>query len=134
MFDIGFLELIVVAIVALLVLGPERLPKAARTAGRWIGRVRRMAHQFSSELDRQIELEELREKLRQAGQSLDIESDVQQIHTTVRSALDQVDGYEPPLRRESAPSPHPHPHNDTGTEPGADPLNPQSDTARDASR
>ncbi len=100
MFDIGFIELVVVGIIALLVLGPERLPKAARTAGKWVGRARRMVSQFTSELDRQIELEELREKLKQQGGSLDIEKDVQQIHRTVQDALNEVDEYEPLPRKD----------------------------------
>ncbi|MEP1584548.1 MAG: Sec-independent protein translocase protein TatB, partial [Marinobacter sp.] len=50
MFDIGFVELLICGVIALLVLGPERLPTAARAAGRWIGGARRMVSQFSSEL------------------------------------------------------------------------------------
>lgn len=100
MFDIGFLELIVIFIVALLVLGPERLPKAARTAGHWVGRARRMVTNFTSELDRQMELEELKEKLRQHGGSLDIESDVRKIHSTVTDALKEAQEFEPLPRAE----------------------------------
>lgn len=89
MFDIGFLELLICGVIALLVLGPERLPTAARAAGRWIGGARRMVSQFTSELDRQLKAEELREELRKAGDvGLD---DVQQ---TVRSALDEAKRYE----------------------------------------
>ena len=54
MFDIGFLELLICGVIALLVLGPERLPSAARAAGRWIGSARRMMTQFTSELDREL--------------------------------------------------------------------------------
>lgn len=64
MFDIGFLELMVVAIIGLLVLGPERLPKAARTAGLFIGRIRRSLNNIQDDLERQIRTEELREKLK----------------------------------------------------------------------
>lgn len=64
MFDIGFLELMVVAIIGLLVLGPERLPKAARTAGLFIGRMRRSLNNIQDDLERQIRTEELREKLK----------------------------------------------------------------------
>ena len=42
MFDIGFLEIVIIAAIALIVLGPERLPRAARTAGMWVGRARSM--------------------------------------------------------------------------------------------
>ncbi len=97
MFDIGFLELIIVAIIALLVLGPERLPHAARTAGRWIGRARRTVSNFSREIERQIDAEELREELKKSGESLNIEEDVKNIQQTVQEALDEVElkEYEP---------------------------------------
>lgn len=89
MFDIGFVELLICGIIALLVLGPERLPTAARAAGRWIGGARRMVSQFSSELDRQLKAEELREELRKAG---DIGLD--DVQKSVRGALDEAKKYE----------------------------------------
>jgi sec-independent protein translocase protein TatB len=64
MFDIGFSELLVIAILGLLVLGPEKLPAAARTLGLLIGRVRRTMNNFQDELERQVRAEELREKLK----------------------------------------------------------------------
>ncbi|WP_339800567.1 Sec-independent protein translocase protein TatB [uncultured Marinobacter sp.] len=90
MFDIGFLELIICAVIALLILGPERLPVAARTAGRWVGSARRMVSQFSGELDRQLKADELRQELRKAGGDLGLE-DVQK---NVRSALEEARKYE----------------------------------------
>lgn len=63
MFDIGFFELLFIAIIALLVLGPERLPKAARAVGSWVGKAKRMMNQLSRELDREIEAEELKQEL-----------------------------------------------------------------------
>ena len=89
MFDIGFLELLICGVIALLVLGPERLPGAARTAGRWIGRSRRLVSQFTSELDRQIKAEELKEKLRQEG-GIDLEG----VQRNIREGLDQARKYE----------------------------------------
>ena len=89
MFDIGFLELLICGVIALLVLGPERLPTAARAAGRWIGKTRRMVGQFTSELDRQLKAEELREELRKAG---DIGLD--DVQKNVRGALDEAKKYE----------------------------------------
>jgi|GEM_PF-420920 len=64
MFDIGFLELMVVAVLGLLVLGPERLPKAARTVGLFVGKVRRTLNNIQDDLERQVRTEELREKLK----------------------------------------------------------------------
>ncbi|GAB6039710.1 Sec-independent protein translocase protein TatB [Endothiovibrio diazotrophicus] len=68
MFDIGFFELVVIGVVTLLVVGPERLPGLARTAGRWVGRARRMAANLKAEVDREIAAEELKRHLaKQAG-------------------------------------------------------------------
>ncbi|MGP9832586.1 Sec-independent protein translocase protein TatB [Marinobacter sp. NSM] len=89
MFDIGFIELLICGIIALLVLGPERLPTAARAAGRWIGGARRMVGQFTSELDRQLKAEELREELRKAG-----DVGLEDMEKTVRGALDEARKYE----------------------------------------
>ncbi|WP_370293745.1 Sec-independent protein translocase protein TatB [Thalassolituus sp.] len=64
MFDIGFMELLVVGVLGLLVLGPERLPKAARTLGLIIGRVRRSMSNLQEDLERHARTEELKAKLR----------------------------------------------------------------------
>jgi sec-independent protein translocase protein TatB len=63
-FDIGFLELMVVAILGLLVLGPERLPVAARTVGLFIGKIRRTMSNIQDDLERKVRTDELKEKLR----------------------------------------------------------------------
>ena len=64
MFDIGFTELLVVGVLGLLVLGPERLPKAARTLGLMIGKVRRSMSNIQEDLERHARTEELKAKLR----------------------------------------------------------------------
>lgn len=63
MFDVGFFELLVIGIVALLVVGPERLPKVARTAGLWLGRGRRFIGSVKDDIDREIKADELRQIL-----------------------------------------------------------------------
>jgi len=60
MFDIGFFELLVVGVVALLVLGPQRLPLAARTCGLWLGRLRRTVGSIQSEIREELRMEELK--------------------------------------------------------------------------
>lgn len=60
MFDIGFFELLVVGVVALLVLGPERLPMAARTCGLWLGRMRRSLTSIQSEIREELRVDELK--------------------------------------------------------------------------
>lgn len=63
MFDIGFGELLIIAIVALVVLGPERLPKAARFAGLWVRRARAQWHSVRDELERELAADELKRSL-----------------------------------------------------------------------
>lgn len=68
MFDIGASELLVIVIVAVLVIGPKDLPLALRTAGRWIGKIRRVSAQFRSGFDamvREAEMEEMEKKWRE---------------------------------------------------------------------
>ena len=60
MFDIGFSELMVIAVVALIVLGPERLPRVARTLGHLAGRLQRYVADVKADINREVELEELR--------------------------------------------------------------------------
>ncbi|MBF6028205.1 Sec-independent protein translocase subunit TatB [Pseudomonas sp. P115] len=63
MFGISFSELLLVGLVALLVLGPERLPGAARTAGLWIGRLKRSFNAIKQEVEREIGADEIRRQL-----------------------------------------------------------------------
>ena len=70
MFDIGFSELFVIAIVALLVLGPERLPKAARFVGLWVRRARAQWYSVKSELENELADDELKRSLMQARDQL----------------------------------------------------------------
>ena len=69
MFDVGFWELAIIAVIALLVIGPERLPKAARTAGLWVGKARRMVTDVKADIDREIREGDLAE-LKKAGEEL----------------------------------------------------------------
>jgi sec-independent protein translocase protein TatB len=77
MFDIGFWELALIGVLALIVLGPKRLPEAARTAGKWVGKLRSFIANVQQDIDRQIdagELEELRrlkEELNQTRQLIE---------------------------------------------------------------
>ncbi len=63
MFDVGFFELLLIGLVALLVVGPERLPKVARTAGMWVGRARRFVRNVKDDIDREIQAEEYKRLL-----------------------------------------------------------------------
>lgn len=70
MFDLGFSELLLVAVVALIVLGPERLPRAARFAGLWLRRARAQWYSVKSELERELASEELRRSLQASRETM----------------------------------------------------------------
>src|SRR5512145_447860 len=70
MFDIGFSELLVIAVVALIVLGPERLPKAARFTGLWVRRARAQWYSVKAELENELADEELKRSLKQTHSEL----------------------------------------------------------------
>ena len=70
MFDFSLGELLVVALVALVVLGPERLPKAARFAGLWVRKARAQWHAVRNELEQELASEELQRSLRESQQAL----------------------------------------------------------------
>jgi len=69
MFDIGFAELLVVGVLGLIILGPERLPKAARTLGLLVGKVRRTMSGIQQEIEREVRNQELQEKLKDTQHS-----------------------------------------------------------------
>lgn len=88
MFDIGFSELMVIAVVALIVIGPERLPKVARTLGHLFGRMQRYVNDVKADITREMQLEELRKlqsEMEQTARS--IETSVNQ---ELRSAEDEL--------------------------------------------
>lgn len=64
MFEIGFSELLLVAVIGLLVLGPERLPSAVRTTSLWIGRLRRQFNEIRADIEREVGADEIRAQLR----------------------------------------------------------------------
>lgn len=91
MFDIGFSELFVIAIVALIVLGPERLPRAARFAGLWVRRARAQWYSVKSELEHELAGEELRRSLRQTQDELrDAQAALQRSGSDVRQELQSL--------------------------------------------
>ncbi len=69
MFDIGFWELGLISVVALLVVGPERLPGLARTVGLWLGKGRRMLSSIKDEIDREVRVEEIKKTVQESVQT-----------------------------------------------------------------
>lgn len=89
MFDIGFSELMVIGIVALLVIGPERLPKVARTLGHLLGRAQRYVNDVKSDINREIQLDELKKLQTQVTESARaLEDSVRKEYDSARSAVE----------------------------------------------
>ncbi|MFY9136286.1 Sec-independent protein translocase protein TatB [Zwartia sp.] len=89
MFDISFTELLVIGVIALVVIGPERLPKVARTIGHLVGRAQRYVGDIKSDIQREVELDELRklkEQMQDAAQS--VQSSLQNTETALRQPLE----------------------------------------------
>ena len=91
MFDFGFSEMLVVGIVALVVLGPERLPVVARTAGEWIGKAQRFVAQVKSDIDRETELSELK-KIQEEAQAIanDVKTEVESAATDIEKNMNET--------------------------------------------
>jgi len=88
MFDIGFSELILVGIVALLVIGPERLPETVRTATMWLNRIRRGFNEIKQEVQQELHNDAVLRDLRQTGEQLKKETAAigRDVHDTAMSA------------------------------------------------
>jgi len=101
MFDFGFSEMVVVAVVGLIVLGPERLPKVARQAGQWLGKLQRYVADVKSDINRQMELDELRNLQSEvSGAARDLKSSFE---SAVGDAQTQFDAIDADLRGDSSP-------------------------------
>ena len=111
MFDIGASELLLVVIVAIVVIGPKDLPFALRTAGRWIGKIRRVSGHFRSGIEtmiREAELEDMEKKWR--DQNAAIMADHPPVDTAETALIGQDPGTvvaEPEVTAEPAPAPKP---------------------------
>ncbi|HLS54578.1 MAG TPA: Sec-independent protein translocase protein TatB [Zeimonas sp.] len=91
MFDFGFSEMVIVAIVGLVVLGPERLPKVARQAGQWLGKLQRYVADVKSDINRQMELDELRKlQTEVTGAARDLETSLKSTVAETQSELDSI--------------------------------------------
>ena len=121
MFDIGFSEIVVIAVVALIVLGPERLPKAARTMGHLFGRLQRYVNDVKSDINREMELEELK-KLQQEVKSAarDIEQSVSSVASSVESGVRDVESQLNAGAHETATPPSTPPLAEPPAEPAPD--------------
>jgi sec-independent protein translocase protein TatB len=91
MFDIGFSEMLIIAVVALVVLGPDRLPRVARPAGQWMGKLQRYVSDVKSDINRQMELTELRKLQTQVTDAAkELGDSVQSTMTGMQTQFDEV--------------------------------------------
>ena len=91
MFDIGFSELLVIGLVALIVIGPERLPRVARTLGILAGRLQRYVADVKADINREVELDELRkmkDSVQQAASGIEasVQSELNSVHSELQTA------------------------------------------------
>lgn len=106
MFDIAFSELLVIAVVALIVIGPEKLPKVARTVGLLAGRVQRYVATVKADIDREMQFDELRklqQEIRQGASQF--QSQLADAKTTV---VEEVEAIKAPATPDQQPEIKPH--------------------------
>jgi sec-independent protein translocase protein TatB len=97
MFDIGFTELMVIGVVALIVIGPEKLPRMARTVGHLAGRLQRYVADVKADINREIELDELRkmrDSMQQAASNFEssVQSELHKTETELNKSVEAVVG------------------------------------------
>ena len=95
MFDIAFTELMIIGVVALIVIGPEKLPRVARTVGHLAGRLQRYVSDVKADINREIELDELRkmrDSMQQAAQEMQtsVQSEINKTEADLNKAVDEA--------------------------------------------
>lgn len=90
MFDIGFWELALIGVVALLVVGPDRLPALARTIGLWVGRIRRYVATVRDDIEREIQADELRSMLKKPDDLNPLKDVIEETTSTIKDANREI--------------------------------------------
>ncbi|MBK8287749.1 MAG: twin-arginine translocase subunit TatB [Cellvibrionales bacterium] len=96
MFDIGFSELVLTAVIALIVFGPEKLPQAARTTGLWIGRFRRVLADTRREVERELGADEIRRQLHNESIMKSLNESPQAIQRALNETADAINDINQP--------------------------------------
>jgi sec-independent protein translocase protein TatB len=121
MFDIGFSEIMLIAVVALIVLGPEKLPKTARTLGHLFGRLQRYVSDVKADINRELELDELRKlqsQVKSAAREFEtsmttatqaVESNVRSLESELNAAAGEANMAAAPVAPAPAPAAKPLP-------------------------
>jgi len=122
MFDVGFSELMVIAVVALIVIGPERLPRVARTMGHLFGRLQRYVNDVKADINREMELEELRKfKTTFEDAARGFESDVNTTVSSVQGEVAKTESELNSLAQDPASTPAPAAASSAPDVPGSEP-------------
>jgi sec-independent protein translocase protein TatB len=116
MFDIAFTELLLIAVIALIVIGPERLPRVARTAGHLVGRMQRYVSDVKADISREMELDELK-KLQSS-----MEDAARTFSHSVEKEVAEAGNELNQLARDADPAPDPYPDDDFPELPASQPA------------
>jgi len=104
MFEIGIWELVLIMVIALIVIGPERLPEVARNVGRWVGKARGMVRSVKAEIDRELAAEELQRVLSKQAASVDPFEMIEKSATPTSAATPTPTDAPAPEQSPSAPA------------------------------
>lgn len=126
MFDIGFWELALIAVVALLVVGPERLPGLARTVGLWVGRIRRYVATVRDDIEREIQADELKKMLEKSDNLNPLQDVLDETTNTIGTAKQEMAAIEKGAQSSSSSDSSPAASADSDDETGSDPITPDS--------
>jgi sec-independent protein translocase protein TatB len=130
MFDISFTEILVIAVVGLVVIGPERLPKVARTLGHLFGRAQRYANDVKNDIQREMELEELKKwKASVEGAARSIEDSVQKEMTQFQDVM-ETEAEPKPSTTASASSPKATEEDTPASFPSPTPVSPATPSVK----
>lgn len=103
MFDVGFSELLLLAVIALVVLGPEKLPHAARMAGAWVGRIRRMLISVQADIENEVAAAEMRERIKKELEKAKASTGLTEAQAALEHALQDT----PPAKPDATPTEKP---------------------------
>lgn len=128
MFDIGFWELVLIAVIGLVVLGPERLPVAVRTVARWVRTFRAMAASVQNELNQELKLQEMQENLKKAEQ-MNLKDLAPEVDASLRELKEAAASVQRPYANsQTAASPEPATASDATVSAAADVTTATSDS------
>lgn len=119
MLDIGFMELLLIAVIALVVLGPERLPEVVRTTAFWVGKLRRSFQNAKDELERELNVDEIKRQIHNDAVMQELEKTKASIDEAMNQTMETIDSApvqpEQPQADEKSGKPGEHDNNKTQT-------------------